>query len=307
MNRSRSIFAAALLSLAAFAPSLAGASSVPSYASLPEASLPDMLHPKDAPESITRSEGPALIHSERAFSSHTSHLMVTALEGRCVTLGAVPPGAVPSGAETAHFRGDHGSVPIRLEQLVTNDAGAASLEIDDGWLDLKTENVRIETTTRVPLARLAKGPTDEIAVYGFRSGGKLHVVLPSKRSLAYVDEGGGVGHAVCGHARLTLDPSSKGGSMILAAGRAILPDKLVAPRPTSKPQQMLHAQLQQRSTGERQRGFQVSVSTSRASRDKEPLLSVSVTWTEEEPPPNAQASNAGFEEEFPDHEVHLLD
>jgi hypothetical protein len=298
MKRSRTIIAAVLLGLAVFAPSFAGAAGAPSYASLPEVSLPDMLHVKDAPESIPEAEVSSdIITTERPF--RRSSLRVNAQQGRCVTLGIESLGVPPSGVQTVHFRGVAGSLPLRLERLVTNDTGAASLEIGDGWIDMKSENVRIETTTRVPLVRLAKGPAADIAVYGFRSGGKLHVVLSARHALTlmYIDEVGAIGRTDCGHARLTLDPSSKGGAMIVVAGRVIVPNEVVARPPTAEAQQMPQAQVQQRSSGEQPRAFQMSVSTSRTSRDKEPLLSVSVGWTEEEPPPNVPVRGADVLEE----------
>src|SRR5690242_9234961 len=127
------------------------------FSSIPEATVPEMLHPRDAPsdiraeermEGVTVGEAPSHQGRMRFFS-------VTGLEGRCVTLGAPPPGDSASGAGTASIRASVGALPLRSERLVVRGPGEASLEVVDGWIDVGTSATRQTAKTIVPLTVLA--------------------------------------------------------------------------------------------------------------------------------------------------------
>jgi hypothetical protein len=277
---------ASLLAFAVVASSAASADAAgnPSVSKIAEASVPEMLHPRDAPEGVPATEKIEGVRVERSsFNPHHTFLNVFGEGGRCVTIGAAPPGVAPSGQANASIRASSGAMPLRIERLVSRGAGEASLELVDAWLDVTTSAVREAATTRVPLTVLGKGPAG-YEVYGFRKGEILHVVLPAQERLAYVDEGGTLGFTTCGHVRLTIDPSQRTGAMIVAAGR--IKTGLAPVRRTAMPSLLGRPEPAVPTPADpmrQMRGIQISVSASRMTRDQAPLLSVSVGWAEEEP------------------------
>jgi hypothetical protein len=285
--RRASCSVAALGLLLALAPNDArAASGVPTFSSIPEAHVPDMLHPRDAPSGVAAGEMlEGLTVQPHSFGGGHTSLTVTGVEGRCVTLGAPPPGLAPSGELSAGIRVSSGAMPMRVERFVADPKGQTNLEIVDAWIDTQTTAIRAAKTTRIALTPLAVGSMG-YSVYGFRDAGILHVVLPSSPDrIAYVDGRGRMGFASCGHVRLTLDTSSTG-AMILGAGLVRLPNK------HRKAAAMNQADLAD-STIERaedsaeavepeqMRGFQIGVSTSRTKRDREPQISVTIGFAEE--------------------------
>lgn len=272
--------------LSALAPSVAGAASAPSVASLPEARLPEMLHPKDSPLTVAADESITGLRVTTAKERHFGSVMGT--EGRCVTIGAVAPGAVPSGNVSAMIRASSSALPLRMERFVGANSGKPELEIIDGWVDMTTSGLRAERTTRVSLVPMGKGPAGYV-VYGFRSDNKLHVVFPTPQRFVFVDAFGKVGFAGCGHARLVLDPAANAGSIVRVAGT-------LESKPATKTPSINSRQMAQPPTF---RGIEASVSVSRTKRDKEPLLSVTVGWREDDVPAPVMA--AAIEEEFSRH------
>jgi len=275
--------ALAAASLALVAGSPARAAGAPSFSSMPEARLSEMLHPKDSPDAIPAGETLEGVRVDaNAFKGQTTFVSMFADSGRCLSVGAVPPGVPPSGAAQTSIR--VGAVlPLRIERLVERAPGEAELEIVDGWLDGRTSSVRHVTTTRVPLTTLAKGPGSYV-VYGLRKGTDLQVVIPAQERVGYVDPRGQIGFTQCGHLRISLDTTAKNGAMIVAVGR-IRTNRASSPRLPAPARPMPQAMLQNTApAGDASvmRVVQVSVSTSRTKRDREPLLSVSVGWAEDE-------------------------
>jgi len=258
--------------LSALVPSLANAANAPSLGSLPEVRLPEMLHPKDSPASLPATEAMEGIRVNRV--KHREFGNVEATDGRCITLGSIAPGAVPSGNASAMIRASTSALPLRVERFVGANSGKPELEITDGWVDMTSSGIRGERTTRIPLTIVGTGPAG-YSVYGFRSEGKLHVVFPTPQRFVFVDAFGKLGFVGCQHARLVLDPAAGSGSIVRMAGmiesRRSAPKGLISKaRETAQPMTL--------------RGIEASVSVSRTKRDREPLLSVTVGWSEDEPP-----------------------
>lgn len=270
--RTSTIPVAASFVLSALVPSLATAENPPSIAALPEVHLPEMLHPKDSPASLPETESIEGIRVSHAH--HRDFGSVEAIDGRCLTMGSIAVGAVPSGNAHATIRASSSALPLRTERFVGADTGKPELEITDGWVDMTSNGMREERKIRVPLSVLGRGPAGYL-LYGFRSDGKVHVVFPTPNRFVYVDAFGKLGFVTCKHARLVLDPAASSGSLVRVAGtiesRRAMPSGLVAKaRETAQPMTL--------------RGIEATVSVSRTKRDKEPLLSVTAFWNEDEPP-----------------------
>ncbi|MRG97305.1 hypothetical protein [Polyangium spumosum] len=269
-------------SLAFVAGTSAHAAVAPSFSSIPEARVPEMLHPKDAPDAIPAGESLEGVRVEAdAFQGKRAFANVHVEGGRCLTAGATPRGVAPSGSAQTLVRAG-AVVPMRVERLVERKPGEAELEVVDGWLDARTSSVRKVATTRVPLTTLAKGPASYV-VYGLRKGNELQVVIPAQERLGYVDPRGQVGFTQCGHLRIGLDTTATNGAMIMAAGR-IRTNRVASPQParTTLSGSQILPQSRAKPSDVGMRVIQVSVSTSRTKRDHEPLVGVSVGWAEDD-------------------------
>jgi hypothetical protein len=271
MRTATPIFATAL-ALSALVPSLASAANTPSISALTEVRLPEMLHPKDAPESLPGSES---IEGLRLTRAHRQDFgTVEGLEGRCLTMGSVAPGAIPSGNSNAMIRVSSSALPLRAERFVGASEGKPELEIVDGWADLTSNGMREVRKTRVQLSPIGSGPAG-YTIYGFRSEGKVHVVFPTPQRFVYVDSFGKLGFVACQHARLVLDPNTGSGSIVRIAGMIEFPRSLPKSLASQKAEAARHQTL---------RGIQATASVSRTKRDREPLLSITAIWSEDEPP-----------------------
>jgi len=282
---------AASLALVAGAP--VHAAVAPSFSSVSEARVPEMLHPKDAPDTIPAGESVEGVRVDgSAFKGAPTFTAVQADGGRCVSVGAIPPGVPPSGSGGTSIRVG-GVLPLRVERLVERKPGEAELEIVDAWFDGRTSSVRQVASTRVPLTVLAKGP-EAYVVYGFRKGDELQVVIPVQDRIGYVDPRGQIGFTQCGHLRLGLDTTTKNGAMIVAAGRIRTKRASSAQRPAPS----FHPQAQALPVDTMMRVVEVTVSTSRTKREREPLLSVSVGWGEDDEGITASPRNNFVDEGF---------
>jgi hypothetical protein len=257
--------------LSALTPANASTSKAPVLSAVPEVSLPEMLHPKDSPTTVPEVETIAGVRISRV--KHREFGTVEGLDGRCITLGSIAQGAVPSGNASAMIRASTSALPLRMERFVGADTGKPELEITDGWVDMTTSGMREERKTRIALTVIGSGPAG-YSVYGFRSDGKLHVVFPTPQRFVFVDAFGKLGFVGCQHARLVVDPAASTGTMIRIAGTVETarsgPKALTAKsRDVAQPMTL--------------RGIEASVSVSQTKRDREPLLSVTVGWSEDEP------------------------
>src|SRR5688572_21149596 len=119
MNR---VLVASLFGLAMAATSVGSAAAAgnASIAKVAEAQVPEMLHPRDAPEGVPATEKLEGVRVERqSFNPHHSFLNVLGEGGRCVTIGAAPPGVAPSGQANASIQANVGAMPLRVERLVS--------------------------------------------------------------------------------------------------------------------------------------------------------------------------------------------
>ena len=269
--RTRQTFLATAFVFSTLVPSAVFAANPTTFGSVPETRLPDMLHPKDSPEGLSSTdtiEGLAVSKADhRQFGS------VAASDGRCINLGSLAPGAGVSGNSSATIRVGSGAFPMRTEKLVGSGTDKPFLEVVDGWVDMNSLGAREVRSTKVPLTLLGKGPAGYF-VYGFRTEGKLHVVFPTPQLFVYVDAFGKFGSVGCQHARLILDANSTNGSLVRVSGaletRRSAPQALISnERAAAQPMTL--------------RGIAATVSLSKTKRDREPLLSVTVGWTEDEP------------------------
>lgn len=257
--------------LSAVTPSVASASKTPTLSALAEVSLPDMLHPKDSPASLPETETIEGLHISRV--KHRQFGTVEAADGRCITLGSIAQGALPSGNASAMIRASTSALPLRVERFVGAEEGKPALEITDGWVDMTSSGMRAERKTRIALTVIGSGPSG-YSVYGFRSDGKLHAVFPTPQRFVFVDAFGKLGFVGCQHARLVLDPAANTGTLIRVAGT------IESHRSGPKALTAKSREIAQPMT---LRGIEASVSVSRTKRDREPLLSVTVGWSEDEP------------------------
>lgn len=266
------IFAAAFV-LPVLVSSTASASAPTTISALPDVAFPEMLHPKDSPASLAATESIEGVQLSRV--KHREFGTIMGLQGRCVTMGAIAPGAVPSGNTSAMIRASSSALPLRVERFVGADVGKPEIEIVDGWVDMTSGGMREERKTHIPLVSIGKGPAG-YSVYGFRSEGKVHAIFPTPQRFAFVDSFGKLGFVDCQHTRLTIDPTMNNGSLVRVAGMIEL--RRPGPSVVAAPQQRAAAQPVAF------RGIEATVSVSKMKRDREPLLSVTVAWNEDEPP-----------------------
>jgi hypothetical protein len=185
---------------------------------------------------------------------------------------------------------------MRIERLDAQPGTEAALQVQDVWIDAATLGVRVASTARLPLARLAGGPGGFV-VYGFRDGRNAHIVVPSASAMAFRDASGQTGTTTCGHIRLPLTAEPRSGSMALVMGAVRFPSK---PRATAKhaelasprvPEGTAASPLQATSTqppappAAETRVVRVSASLSQTSQEREPVFSVALGWEDAEPQP----------------------
>ncbi|MEJ7734079.1 MAG: hypothetical protein WKG00_33405 [Polyangiaceae bacterium] len=148
---------------------------------------------------------------------------------------------------------------LRAERLVV-EGKSASLEITDLWIDPRSRGLRIIQSERLPLAVLARGPGGA-DVYGYRDASdQLWAVVPMSTRATAVDSDGEQSLGDCGHARLSAGQS---GAQV-ALGWNEPPPKADTPPEARFPRQLL-----------------VTVTASRSSRDRQPVVSVVMALTPE--------------------------
>lgn len=286
MRTSTTTLLAAAFVLPVLVSSTASAAAPATISALPDVPFPEMLHPKDSPASLPATESIEGVQLSRV--KHREFGTILGLQGRCVTMGSIAPGAVPSGNSSAMIRASSSALPLRVERFVGADTGKPELEIVDGWVDMTSGGMREERTTHIPLISIGKGPSG-YSVYGFRSDGKVHAVFPTPQRFAFVDSFGKLGFVDCQHTRLTIDPTLNTGSLVRVAGLIQLhraAPKVSVPNQAAANVPVLY------------RGIEATVSVSKIKRDREPLLSVTVAWNEDEPMPSV-ANNAAVDFEAP--------
>jgi len=236
----------------------------PTWASIPRASIPALPSHDGAPSALASTEqvsGFSIENNGTANSPRVRAFVETTPARRSCLAGDVEysTSADPTLHErttVAHMR--LGVVTaLRAERLLVVGQ-SASLEITDLWIDPRSRGLRIIKTERLPLAVLARGPngTD---VYAYRDAAdQLWAVVPTNTNASGVDSEGERTFAACGHARLSAGQS--GAQVALNEP----PAKVDNPSEARFPRELL-----------------VTITASRSSRDREPVVSVVMALTPE--------------------------
>jgi len=233
----------------------------PRFDALPEASLPALPAASAAPKVVPHKSSVDFLMVVRNSTGHDFGVVVTptpAAQGTCMSAPAARDGA--AGGVSVVYSTVPRFLAVRSERVVVDDHGATLL-VTDAWIDAKTLGAREAARYEVPLGKLANGPAG-ITVYGFRDGPMLGVVMPGADRGGFVRAPGVEPHAVaCGHIRFALDTSAKGGQTAVALAQI----EVTAPPSTDRKEM---------------RPLQLSVSTSRLSRDPQPVLSAAIAWAD---------------------------
>lgn len=249
--------------------SLAAASAVaaprPRWADVPEGSLPAALARSEAPDSVDAAQHMPGITVSRAGDVNRPWASITTSDRRCLR--------VDDGL-TEH---DHDREPVRTSGLlrlprpaalrserIVGEGAAARLEIVDAWTDARSLGAKVVATTSIPLAPLARDPHGA-RVYAFRHGDVLEIVVPVTRAATLTDAEGDASFVDCAHARLALPVRAEGSTALLV----LQPD----PPPFARPP----------ASGPAEGTTTVGASVSRMTRDRSPVLSVTLDWMPPEP------------------------
>jgi hypothetical protein len=161
------------------------------------------------------------------------------------------PSALPV-RETGRIVISAGVHAIRIQRLLEKE-GRSYLEVADAWVDAKTLGARLRERAEIPLARLARDPLGS-DVFAFRDASRIWLIVDAP-------EGGVVfgpnanARSTCGHVLASLEVSPKGAALAVLVGARGDADA-EGVRPFS--------------------AVQVSASVSRSSRDRDPVLSVTL-------------------------------
>jgi hypothetical protein len=234
----------------------------PSLSAMPSESLPAPLDARRAPASIPRTATLSGITASTSRNWRKKQVLdLHAADRRCLNAGFLVPadGAKPSGRSMDQLA-PGGVKPLRTERLVVSEAGAAVLEIVDAWADPGSGGVSEAARSTVPLTVVARA--GGVTTYAFREGDALHLVVANPQQMMWRDDGGSTASSDCDHVRVRLElPQGVGGTTVSVGGSV--------PATGEKP---------------RQRELEVSASLSRTTRDPEPVIAVSLAFTEHPAP-----------------------
>ena len=241
----------------------------PAWSDIPTGSIPLPPDHSAAPRNVDASEHVAGLSVERdarsAFSTTRRRVTVSGRDRLCLT-GNVDFSSESDPAEhqlTTDLR-----LPVvtavRTERIVLAADGKASLEIADVWIDPQTLGSRELSRTAIPLARIGRAPNGA-GIYAFRQGEQLSLVVPTPGRSGIRGSDGQVSVADCQSARVSVGAPDPGGSALVSTPLE-LPTTAGASR--------------------RAGVMDVNLSVSRLSRDPAPVVSIAVTWAEDEPTPD---------------------
>ena len=129
----------------------------------------------------------------------------------------------------------------------------------DAWIDPQTLGSRPHARTAIALARIGRTPTGA-GIYAFRQGEQLSLVVPTAARSGIRGVDGQVSLMDCQSARVSAGAPDPGGSALVTT-----PLELAA------------------ADGARRAGtMDVNVGVSRMSSDRAPVVSVAVSWAEDE-------------------------
>jgi len=185
-----------------------------------------------------------------------SSLPMPELSGERARVAAAFPVPVPSFASGASGRMQvsGGVHALRLQRLVQK-SDRTDLEITDAWVDPETRGARLQRRVEIPLAGVAKTPLGA-RVFGFRDERRVWLVIEAPE---HGDVVGPIATARsrCGHVLTDLEVGSKG------AARSFFIEALTSEKNRDDPRKRVSA-------------FALSASISRASRDPEPIISLTI-------------------------------
>jgi hypothetical protein len=183
-----------------------------------------------------------------------------------------------------------GVTAVHVEKLVRDEAGKASLEMTDAWVDPLTGGMRLIRRSTMPLVRIATGPTG-IEVLAARDTDRVELVVTAATPPAGLDPQTKAvaqqftrmnalfgpfqfAQSDCGHMRVALRTSDeKGPVTAVVQTTALLP-----PLEKVEPEKDGVSASFQGIRAIRRRPVNVGLSLTQTSEDKEPLVSVSVGW-----------------------------
>lgn len=192
---------------------------------------------------------------------------------------------------------------VHMEKLTVADAGKATLDISDTWVDVLTLGARSISKWSLPMKRISGGPNG-LEVYAARDGKTMQLLVrpptvpldgvPEKEKKRYVDElqtvanhigvrkadGGGFDAADCGHMRFSLEYDKGSGQMATIVATAFLPGGVDDEVDEAKPAEPGEGDDEgdQRQLAIRTRLALGSISLTQAPSEKDPMLSVSWGW-----------------------------
>jgi hypothetical protein len=238
----------------------------PTWSSIPRASIPAPPSHAGAPSALAATEqvsGFSVENNGTANSPRVRAFVETTPARRSCLAGDVDYGTAADPTlhdrtTVAHMR--LGVVTaLRAERLLV-EGQSASLEITDLWIDPRSRGLRIIKSERLPLGVLARGPGGA-DVYAYRDASdQLWAVVPSSTNASGVDSEGERSFAACGHVRLSAGQS---GAQVALSWNAP-PAKVDPPSAARFPRELL-----------------VTITTSRSSRDHQPVVSVVMALTPE--------------------------
>jgi hypothetical protein len=193
----------------------------------------------------------------------------------------------PSAQVTARTKDfpNGGVTAVHRERLVEKD-GAVALESVDAWVDPVSQGARMFAKASLPL-KLVTTVVGGVKVYAGRDerpDGKRFVqfvVVTEKDKDSFTTgqmwasrQNGSIVHGNCGHLRVGL-PLDASGDQAVFTVQVRLPSDAKAEKVDTKPGEPAEVEV-------RRRPMHVQVSLSKTSRDKEPVVSVSTSWTARE-------------------------
>lgn len=174
---------------------------------------------------------------------------------------------------------------VHLERIVEEGDGRATLEVTDAWVDGKTRGARLIGRSKLPLKMVASAPGD-IRLYAMRDADRLHVFLVEPSATTRSWQGivqaneQGMTSSGCRHSRASLALSKGSAETTTFVVTAELPATEAVKQLTAADAMTGPAHLEP----VRIRPMRVHASVSWASRDKDPVLSVSMGWEARDKP-----------------------
>jgi hypothetical protein len=182
---------------------------------------------------------------------------------------------------------------VHSERFVGGADGHATLEMADAWIDSRTRGVRLLGKSTMALSRVFVGPNG-LEIYGARDGESLQVIVRTPtmaseppvvaeqlrqrlRNLNAQLPDSSFGSTDCGHMRFVLKAPPGGAQMASIQSIAFLPP-LDGDEPKGEAGESPEAGAWRRIQAMRQRAFQLGVSASASTGDKNPIVSISLAW-----------------------------